>query len=58
MRGRLLGVVKTFPLWNNAILPVLFLVSAISTGIAAVILASLIAAPKEAEELDELKGFH
>ena len=56
--GCLLGVVKTFPLWNNAILPVLFLVSAISTGIAAVILASLIAAPKEAEELDELKGFH
>ena len=56
--GCLLGVVKTFPLWNNAILPVLFLVSAISTGIAAVILASLIAAPEEAEQLDDLKGFH
>lgn len=32
--GVLLGVVDTFPLWNLAVLPVLFFVSAVSTGIA------------------------
>ena len=36
--GCLLGVCKTFPLWNNALLPILFLVSAVSTGMAAVLL--------------------
>ena len=40
--GCLLGVVKTYPLWNNAILPVLFLVSAVSTGTAAVVLGALV----------------
>ena len=33
--GVLLGVCKTFPLWNNALLPILFLVSAMSAGAAA-----------------------
>ncbi|MFD0702449.1 polysulfide reductase [Slackia equolifaciens] len=37
--GVLLGVVKTFPLWNTPLLPVLFVVSAASTGIASVVLA-------------------
>ena len=36
--GCLLGVCKTFPLWNTALLPILFLVSAMSTGMAAVLL--------------------
>ena len=36
--GVLLGVVQTFPLWNTAVLPVLFMVSAASTGIASVVL--------------------
>lgn len=38
--GVLLGVVDTFPLWNLTILPVLFLVSAISTGIAVALLVA------------------
>lgn len=38
--GILLGVVDTFPLWNLAVLPVLFLVSAISTGIATALLVA------------------
>lgn len=33
--GLLVGVVKTVPLWNNALLPVLFTVSAFSAGAAA-----------------------
>lgn len=56
--GCLLGVVKTFPLWNNSILPVLFLVSAISTGMAIVVLCAAIKAPKEAEEITFVKNIH
>lgn len=37
--GVLLGVVQTFPLWNTPLLPVLFVVSAASTGVASVVLA-------------------
>jgi polysulfide reductase chain C len=36
--GVLLGVVEAIPFWNTAILPMLFLISALSTGFAAVIL--------------------
>lgn len=36
--GLLLGVTKAIPFWNTPILPLLFLVSAISTGIGAVML--------------------
>lgn len=56
--GCLLGVVKTFPLWNNALLPILFLVSALSTGAAVVVFATLIGAPAEAEELVAVKKAH
>jgi polysulfide reductase chain C len=35
--GVLLGVVNAIPFWNNSILPMLFLVSATSTGIGAVV---------------------
>lgn len=35
--GILLGVVNSIPFWNNSILPMLFLVSATSTGIGAVV---------------------
>ena len=35
--GCLLGVCQGFPLWNSALLPILFLVSAVSTGMAAVL---------------------
>ena len=56
--GCLLGVAKTFPLWNNALLPVLFLVSAVSTGMAAVLLAGVIGSRKEFDEAVGLKKFH
>ena len=39
--GALLGVCQTFPLWNNALLPILFLVSAMSTGAASVLLIGI-----------------
>ena len=45
--GCLLGVCKTFPLWNNALLPVLFLVSAVSTGMASVLLGGVFRHPEE-----------
>lgn len=37
--GLLLGVVKAVPFWNTPMLPLLFLVSAVSTGTGAVLLA-------------------
>ena len=39
--GFLLGVVEAYPLWNNAALPILFVISAFSTGIAATALGSI-----------------
>lgn len=56
--GVLLGVVKTFPLWNNPLLPILFLVSALSTGAAAVMLGALIVCPKEFAPMEALKKTH
>lgn len=56
--GCLLGVCKTFPLWNNAMLPILFLVSAVSTGMAAVLLAAVFKHPEEFNEVGVLKKFH
>ena len=56
--GALLGVCNTFPLWNNALLPILFLVSAMSAGAASVL---LVAAVKHADEFNRvgvLKKFH
>lgn len=56
--GCLLGVCKTFPLWNTALLPILFLVSALSTGMAVVLLVGIFAAPKEFDEITTFKKFH
>ncbi len=56
--GCLLGVCQGFPLWNNALLPVLFLVSAMSTGMAAVLLAGVFVAPDEFNAVVSLKKFH
>lgn len=56
--GCLLGVCKTFPLWNNALLPVLFLISAVSTGMAAVLVAAIVKHPEEFNEVGVLKKFH
>ena len=56
--GALLGVCKTFPLWNNALLPILFLVSAMSAGAASVLLVSVFRHPEEFNEAGVLKKFH
>lgn len=56
--GCLLGVCKTFPLWNNAMLPVLFLVSAVSTGMASVLVVAIIKHPEEFNRVGVLKKFH
>lgn len=56
--GCLLGVAKTFPLWNNALLPVLFLVSAVSTGMAAILLVGIFRSPHEFNKAGAFKKFH
>ena len=56
--GCLLGVCKTFPLWNTALLPILFLVSAMSTGMAAVLLAGVFKCPEEFNRVGVFKKFH
>lgn len=56
--GVLLGVVNTFPLWNNALLPVLFIVSALSTGMAAVMLGGLITCPEQVKGMVDLTKVH
>lgn len=56
--GLLIGVVKTVPLWNNALLPVLFLISALSAGMALSQLASALAYPKELGGLERFNLIH
>lgn len=56
--GALLGVCKTFPLWNNALLPVLFLVSAVSSGAASVLLVAVVRNADEFNRVGVLKKFH
>ena len=55
--GFLLGVVKAFPLWNNAILPILFVVSALSAGLAATSLVGLIVDRERFEQMWLIKKF-
>ena len=40
--GVLLGVVKSVPFWNNSLLPMIFLVSALSTGIGSVVAGQVV----------------
>lgn len=56
--GALLGVCAPYPLWNNALLPVLFLVSALSTGMACVLLVSSLGAREEFDQVTNLKRAH
>ena len=56
--GALLGVCQTYPLWNNALLPVLFLVSAMSAGAASVLLVAVIRHADEFNRVGVLKKFH
>ena len=55
--GALLGACMTFPLWNNALLPVLFLVSALSAGAAAVLLSGAFF-PEESSRTIKAKRIH
>ena len=56
--GVLIGVVTSYPLWNSALLPVLFTVSAFSTGISATFLIAVFIAHREGEQLGSLKKLH
>lgn len=56
--GALLGVCKTFPLWNNALLPILFLVSALSCGAASILLIGALVYPQEFKGVILLKKVH
>ncbi|WP_080801908.1 NrfD/PsrC family molybdoenzyme membrane anchor subunit [Arabiibacter massiliensis] len=56
--GFLLGVVKAFPLWNNAILPILFVVSALSAGLAATSLVGLFVDRERFEHMWLIKKSH
>ena len=56
--GFLLGVVKAVPLWNNAILPILFVVSALSAGLAATSLVGLITDRERFEQMWLIKKSH
>lgn len=56
--GFLLGVVKAYPLWNNAILPILFVVSALSAGLAATSLVGLIVDRERFEQMWLIKKSH
>ncbi len=56
--GLLLGVVKAVPLWNTSILPVLFTVSALSTGIAMTVLLATLTDQNACSQLISLKKIH
>jgi formate-dependent nitrite reductase membrane component NrfD len=56
--GVLIGVIKTYPLWNTALLPVLFVVSALSAGMAGTFIISTFVAHGELEKLGMLKKLH
>jgi polysulfide reductase chain C len=56
--GLLLGVVKVIPFWHNALLPVLFLLSACSTGIAVTILGALTVERRVGGDAETLMGLH
>jgi polysulfide reductase chain C len=56
--GLLLGVSAAIPFWNNSILPVLFTVSAASTGFAAAVLLGVYAERSELQNLLPIKRIH
>ena len=56
--GFLLGGVKAFPLWNNAVLPILFVVSALSAGLAATSLVGLLVDRERFEQMWLIKKSH
>ncbi|NPD31376.1 polysulfide reductase NrfD [Eggerthellaceae bacterium zg-1084] len=56
--GFLLGVVNTYPLWNNTVLPVLFVLSALTAGLSSVALVGLFAERAVLAKVHEFSRFH
>lgn len=56
--GILLGVVKAVPLWNNSVLPLLFLISALSTGLAAALIGATLMDKAVSARLHVFKPVH
>lgn len=56
--GFLIGIIGAVPLWNTAILPILFVVSAFSTGIAGTMFVSAIFDKKVVHHVMSLKKIH
>ncbi|WP_312470279.1 NrfD/PsrC family molybdoenzyme membrane anchor subunit [Neobacillus sp.] len=56
--GFLIGVIATVPLWNTGILPILFVVSALSTGIAGTLLVSGIVNKQVVHQVTSVKKIH
>lgn len=56
--GFLIGVITTVPLWNTAILPILFVVSGLSTGIAGTMLVSAFFNKHEVHQVLSVKKIH
>lgn len=56
--GFLIGVVGSVPFWNTSVLPVLFVVSAMSTGIAGTLLVSSFMNKQEVFQLISVKKIH
>lgn len=56
--GALLATPHTFPLWNSAILPILFLVSAVSTGAALTIGYGALCQHDEFEHMEWVENAH
>jgi len=56
--GFLIGVIGAVPLWNTAILPILFVVSALSTGIAGTMLGAALVDKKVIHQVLSIKKIH
>lgn len=56
--GLLIGVIKTMPLWNNALLPILFFVSAMSSGVAGALVFTGIFDRREIEGMHSVTVIH
>ncbi len=56
--GVLLAVLKAIPLWNNGLLPVLFVISAVSTGVAATVLPAVLIDPRVLRTAEGFRSIH
>lgn len=56
--GVLLGVLKAIPLWNQTLIPALFIVSAISTGISATVVVKEIIFKNKEENIKFIESGH